>query len=39
LIHAYFDVNPNVVWATVQSDLPPLIAALEGVLGERGGAD
>lgn len=25
LIHAYFDVNLDVVWTTVRNDLPPLI--------------
>lgn len=29
LIHAYFDVNLEVVWQTVTEDLPPLIAKLE----------
>jgi uncharacterized protein with HEPN domain len=28
LIHGYFDVNLDVVWATVQVDLPPLVEAL-----------
>ncbi len=26
LIHAYFDVDLNLVWNTVEEDLPPLIA-------------
>lgn len=29
LVHAYFDVNPDIVWKTVQEDLPALIALLE----------
>ena len=29
LIHAYFDVNLDIVWRTVQEDLPGLIALLE----------
>ncbi len=29
LIHAYPDVNLDIVWNTVIEDLPPLIAALE----------
>ena len=29
LIHAYFDVNLDIVWETVTEDLPPLIAELE----------
>ena len=32
LIHAYFDVNLNLVWDTVTEDLPPLMAALESLL-------
>lgn len=33
LIHAYFDINLDVLWGTVVSDLPPLIADLEKILG------
>ncbi|MGQ9823176.1 MAG: HepT-like ribonuclease domain-containing protein [Thermogutta sp.] len=29
LVHAYFEVDLDEVWDTVQNDLPPLIAALE----------
>ena len=32
LIHAYFDINLEILWRTVQYDLPPLIAVLERVL-------
>ncbi|PIQ97886.1 MAG: hypothetical protein COV67_01880 [Nitrospinae bacterium CG11_big_fil_rev_8_21_14_0_20_56_8] len=32
LIHAYFDINPDVVWNTVAEDLPPLMAELEKIL-------
>ena len=32
LIHAYFDVNLDVVWETVRNDLPPLISVLETAL-------
>ncbi len=32
LIHAYFDVDLDRVWATVTDDLPPLIAKLEAAL-------
>ncbi len=32
LIHAYFDINLEILWRTVQHDLPPLIAVLERVL-------
>lgn len=29
LIHAYYDINLDLVWDTVVDDLPPLIADLE----------
>ncbi|WHZ27266.1 MAG: hypothetical protein OJF51_002062 [Nitrospira sp.] len=32
LVHAYFDINLDVLWKTVQDDLAPLIARLEQVL-------
>lgn len=32
LIHAYFDVNLDVVWETVTEDLPSLIAQLEKIV-------
>jgi uncharacterized protein with HEPN domain len=32
LIHAYFDVDLDIVWQTVKSDLPDLIRALEKIL-------
>jgi uncharacterized protein with HEPN domain len=32
LIHGYYDVDLEVVWATLTDDLPPLIAELEAVL-------
>ncbi len=35
LVHAYFDINLEVLWQTVQADLPPLIEELEIRLGER----
>lgn len=31
LVHAYYDVNLDVVWSTVQEDLPQLIAILEAI--------
>jgi uncharacterized protein with HEPN domain len=34
LIHAYADVNLDVVWATVLDDLPSLIEQLENGLGQ-----
>jgi uncharacterized protein with HEPN domain len=32
LIHGYFDVNLDIVWETVTSDLPPLINKLEKIV-------
>lgn len=32
LIHGYYDVDPDIVWDTVQEDLPPLIAAIKKIL-------
>jgi uncharacterized protein with HEPN domain len=32
VVHAYFDVNLDILWATVRDDLPPLIQALEDAL-------
>ena len=29
LVHAYFDINRAILWATVQEGLPPLIVELE----------
>jgi len=29
LVHAYFDINLDILWKTVQEGLPPLIAELE----------
>lgn len=33
LVHAYFDVNLEILWATVQRSLPELIRHLEAGLG------
>jgi uncharacterized protein with HEPN domain len=32
LIHAYFDINLDILWATVQDSLPPLVRLLESAL-------
>lgn len=32
LVHAYADVNRSIIWDTVSSDIPPLIAILEQAL-------
>ncbi len=34
LVHAYYDVNLDVVWSTIKEDLPPLAEALERILTE-----
>lgn len=34
LIHAYFDVDLDVVWTTVGEDLPALLPALDAALAE-----
>ena len=35
LIHGYDEVDFDILWDTIQMDLPPLIANLEAVLGSR----
>ena len=35
LIHAYFDVDLNIVWDTVTKDLPPLIKELEKIIADE----
>ncbi len=35
LIHAYFDIDRDIVWDTVTADLPPLLAAVETMLEDR----
>jgi uncharacterized protein with HEPN domain len=32
LVHAYFDINLNILWRTVQEDLPALVAALQPII-------
>ena len=32
LVHVYFDINFDILWQTVQDDLPPLIAQLEALM-------
>jgi uncharacterized protein with HEPN domain len=34
LIHAYFDVDLDIVWTTVVEDIPPLLSALDAALAE-----
>jgi len=37
LIHAYCEINLDILWETVVTDLPPLIASLEKVLPTEAG--
>lgn len=32
LVHAYFDINLDILWQTVQNDLPPLVERLRAYL-------
>lgn len=34
IVHVYFDVDPNIVWDTLQQDLPVLVEALRKLLDE-----
>lgn len=34
LIHAYFEIDLDIVWKTANEDLDPLVAELEKLLGE-----
>jgi uncharacterized protein with HEPN domain len=36
LIHAYFDINLDILWATVQDSLPSLIRSLDSALTRDG---
>ena len=36
LVHAYFDIDPDRVWDTLEQDLPPLVATLENILARSG---
>jgi uncharacterized protein with HEPN domain len=33
MVHAYYDINLEILWRTVRNDLPPLIQILEQVPG------
>lgn len=35
LVHAYFNIDPEIVWKTVTEELPGLVAALEAALSEK----
>jgi len=32
IVHVYFNVDENLMWDTIQNDLPPLISELEKLL-------
>jgi uncharacterized protein with HEPN domain len=32
LVHAYFDVDTEMVWKTLQSEIPGLLSALQALL-------
>ncbi len=34
IVHAYFDLDPDIVWSIVTKDLPVLVRQLEAILGE-----
>jgi uncharacterized protein with HEPN domain len=36
LVHAYYDINREILWQTVRRNLPPLVATLEHVLSGEG---
>jgi len=35
LVHAYYNINLDVVWSTLREDLPPLVETLQAIL-EKG---
>jgi uncharacterized protein with HEPN domain len=35
LVHAYFDINLDILWRTVQDDLPALVALLKSFVSEE----
>ena len=38
LVHGYFDIDLDIVWAVVEKDLPPLKSAIQAILSESAGA-
>jgi uncharacterized protein with HEPN domain len=36
LVHGYDSVDLNILWDTIEIDLPPLIAELRKILGKTG---
>ena len=39
MIHVYWDINLDILWATVTRDLPHLLSVLDPWISERGPAD
>jgi uncharacterized protein with HEPN domain len=37
VVHDYFSIDDDIVWATATEDLPPLLPLLEAVLGSLRG--
>jgi uncharacterized protein with HEPN domain len=37
--HGYFGVNSEVIWRTIQEDLPPLATTIGGIITELGSRD
>jgi uncharacterized protein with HEPN domain len=37
--HGYFGVNSEVIWRTIQEDLPPLATTIRGIITELGSRD
>lgn len=35
LVHAYFDINTEIVWKTVTEELPPLLAAMRKIAADQ----
>ena len=35
LVHTYFLISPQILWDTIQQDLPPVAESLEKILRER----
>jgi uncharacterized protein with HEPN domain len=39
LVHAYFDINLNIVWRTVNKEVIPLVSAIEAIIESEGSND
>ena len=35
IVHVYFDVDPKIIWDTIQQDIPPLVGPLQKLLREN----